>query len=246
MLCKFCRTDQPLCESHIIPELLFRPLYDDKHRAKSIALDGSGPRHIQKGIRERLFCQECEQFLSSRYERYFAEAWYQTNVIPNPVNMQFFEMRGLDGARVHLFHLSFLWRASVASDAQFGVVQLGPHEEPIRQLLRDEDPAAMRRYPVFGSLLYFAHNHKPCTGLVTSPSTSMFDGYRLYGFCYAACFWNFVVSSHEFVSPMREITIAADRIVLPTWPVEEFTPLAKFFEVSSSAAQMRGRPDPWE
>lgn len=79
MTCKLCLEDHDLRRSHIIPEFLFRPLYDEKHRALTFRPDVTGKRVIQKGIRERLLCAKCESHLG-KLESYFATFWYNPDL----------------------------------------------------------------------------------------------------------------------------------------------------------------------
>ncbi|NMC12204.1 MAG: hypothetical protein GYA34_04905 [Chloroflexi bacterium] len=60
--CRLCQNDKKLCFSHIIPEFLFLPIYDEKHRASMIPRGKT--RYEQKGIREYLLCGDCEQIIS--------------------------------------------------------------------------------------------------------------------------------------------------------------------------------------
>ena len=50
-----------LCRSHIIPEFFFKPLYDEKGRYHQYSADPEQKTLVhQKGLREYLFCRECE------------------------------------------------------------------------------------------------------------------------------------------------------------------------------------------
>lgn len=68
--CRLCKNVKPLQESHIIPKFIF----DWMKRTGPGYLRSAGTPNIrrQDGIRERLFCADCEQILS-REERVFAE-----------------------------------------------------------------------------------------------------------------------------------------------------------------------------
>jgi len=69
-ICRLCLHESELRNSHIIPEFVYKPIYDEKHRfdviarAKEIRNDEK-----QKGLREHLLCQSCETKLS-QHERY--------------------------------------------------------------------------------------------------------------------------------------------------------------------------------
>ncbi len=67
-VCKLCRKSAKLSFSHILPEFLFAPIYDDLHRTMLVS-SSEKEKLVQKGVREYLLCQECETKLS-RYEGY--------------------------------------------------------------------------------------------------------------------------------------------------------------------------------
>ena len=70
--CRLCLKKKVLKNSHIIPEFIYSPLYDEKHRFHVLSnMNVSGPAKLQKGIREYLLCGECEGKLS-KYERYMS------------------------------------------------------------------------------------------------------------------------------------------------------------------------------
>ena len=76
MTCALCREKKKLCNSHIIPEFLFKPLYDGKHQIHIISTDSDmKPKKGQKGTREKLLCGDCEGLLS-KYEKYAREVMY--------------------------------------------------------------------------------------------------------------------------------------------------------------------------
>ena len=76
MKCRLCQRERDLCKSHIIPEFLYKPLYDIHHRFNRIPEASNGKvTYEQKGIRERLLCSDCENQLS-RYEKYAKEVLY--------------------------------------------------------------------------------------------------------------------------------------------------------------------------
>jgi len=70
MACKLCNNESKLMNSHIIPEFIYKPLYDEKHRFHVLSTYKKvGKLKEQKGIRENMLCSECEQHIS-RYESY--------------------------------------------------------------------------------------------------------------------------------------------------------------------------------
>ena len=147
--CKLCLQNKKLCDSHIISEFLFKPGYDEIHRINELKANTGNSNYIQKGIREYLLCSDCENLIS-KWEDYSSillkkmeinekkEAVYLKNI-----NYKYFK----------LFHLSILWKASIAKGNEFCNVALGPHEEKLRKKLLNEDAGQSDIYPIIGRML---------------------------------------------------------------------------------------------
>jgi hypothetical protein len=141
--CRLCTTSQELCRSHILPEFLYQPLYDEKHRFSILGLEGE--RYAQRGLTEKLLCHHCEQHLT-RYKKYAAE------IMSGRLGHRFHQrgayiiIEGVDYTRFKLFQLSVLWRASVSKLEFFKLVSLGPHEERLRQMLVGSDPGSPEEF----------------------------------------------------------------------------------------------------
>ena len=56
MNCPLCGNEGNLCESHVVPEFLFKPAYDTSHRLKFFNRGSSGSRIFQKGFHSKLLC----------------------------------------------------------------------------------------------------------------------------------------------------------------------------------------------
>ncbi len=70
--CRLCKKITQLKNSHILPEFFYQTIYDNKHRTIFDSSEKySKARYQQKGIREPLLCENCEQQFS-KYERIVA------------------------------------------------------------------------------------------------------------------------------------------------------------------------------
>lgn len=200
MNCALCLKSAVLQRSHIIPEFLFRALYDDKHRFHVISTDeAERNKYQQKGLREPLLCATCEQQFS-RYERY---ASLVLNGGPN-LEYQFDGpaaiVTGIEYKLFRLFQLSVLWRAGVSRQQFFKDVSLGPHEELLRQVLLAEDPGHSSKY---GCIMFaIIHEGAAQRNLVLQPKRVRFSGLSGYRFVFGGLVWIYVVSSHK---PSAEI-----------------------------------------
>lgn len=194
MLCKLCQQEKELCRSHIIPETAYGPLYDNMHRFFEVTNTQEGLSPLQKGLRERLLCRECEKYLN-KYDSYFADMWYQKGKAPTEVNKEIIAIDGLDYHRFKLFHISVLWRAGIASRDEFREVALAHHERSIRDLILADDPGEGSQYAIFAYVLTFPKDKKVLQGLVTQPFPAELNGVKGFHFIFGGCLWHYVLAS---------------------------------------------------
>ncbi len=195
MKCKLCNLDKKLCNSHIVPESAYGSLYDKKHRFYEVTNLQKKLPLLQKGLRESLLCKQCEQHLN-KYEKYFADIWFQNQLIPNHVPTEIFKISGLDYRRLKLFHMSILWRAGIASREEFANVNLSNHEECLRQLILDDNPGDPNQYSVFGYILVFPRKYQVCNPLLIQPVAV--DLFNVPGFhvTFGGCVWHYLLSNN--------------------------------------------------
>ena len=195
MNCRLCTLDKELRNSHIIPESLFKPLYDDKHRAVHLK-DFEGKNRykklkpLQKGIREKLLCHDCERLLNDRYEKYFKKLWFDKKALPEimPASGSI-TLSGLDYRKFKLFHLSILFRASVSTLSEFKQVSLGKHEEILRRAILNDLDIPENMYVLLCHAIT-KNKSEIQYGLITSPfKLRQPNGYISYGFCFGGCVW---------------------------------------------------------
>jgi hypothetical protein len=103
---------------------------------------------LQKGLREPLLCWDCEQKLSP-YEKYNREILYSGVEITGLRKRNRMEFTGLNYKRVRVFYLSVLWRMSIAGHRFWKEVDLGRHEDKIREMVLGEFPGEPYDYGVY-------------------------------------------------------------------------------------------------
>ncbi|MEI6333114.1 MAG: hypothetical protein WCS87_01015 [Methylococcaceae bacterium] len=206
MTCRLCTLDKELQNSHIIPEFLYKPLYDDKHRAQRLSKIGEQQEYkkrklLQKGLREKLLCFDCEQLLNDRYEKYFKQLWFDEKALPSKFGADTeIKLNGLNYGKFKLFHLSILFRASVSSLPEFEQVTLGVHEKSLREMLIYELSDSDKKYPILCHALTKG-NHEVQYGLITNPfKTRQPSGHTSYSFCFGGCVWCYIIDSREVAS----------------------------------------------
>jgi hypothetical protein len=144
MTCRLCRKSKPLQDSHIVPEFIYKPLYNAKHQLFGLA-GSTKVKIFQKGVREKLLCRECEQQFS-RYENHAARTLFAAGY-PFSTSGAFKVFSGLNYEKLKLFFLSLLWRFAETSLPQLSGASLGLHREKLRVLLGTENPSDHTIYP---------------------------------------------------------------------------------------------------
>lgn len=213
--CRLCQQYGELRFSHIFSEFLYQPTYDEKHKFISVSMHpGQKRKPFQKGFREYLLCQGCEQTLAT-YEDYSAtllrnaDAYRSNNnkeiVIPN-----------FDYQRLKLFGLSLLWRSHTSKLYFFQQVKLGPHAEKLRSMILSAKPGTYLQYPFS---LHKIDGPEIVNQIIAAPTTARFKNHRAYVFLMFGFEWTFIVSSHydditddyPFVGVLPELVILIER-----------------------------------
>ena len=214
MKCRLCLQERNLRKSHVIPEFFYKPLYDGKHRFHVLTTSTEEKSiYLQKGVRERLLCKDCEMSISQveNYARHF----FFAPPGPQDVGLQYEQhndcivIENIDYQKFKLFQLSILWRASIATSDPFSEVCLGPHEERIRQMLVDQDPGDQQLYPCVMVGILRAVN-TPLTEVIMLPTGVRFHGHKGYRFVFGGCAWLFVVSHHRLILPSDDYVLTKD------------------------------------
>jgi hypothetical protein len=212
-VCRLCKEEHTLCDSHIVPEFIYGPVYD-KHRAIGFktTIKGVKPITHQKGLREFMLCGECEKHLNDSYERPNAPVWKALvegksqgglsltyNVTRS--GTETVDVAGVDYASFKLLLLSILWRASVAKRSEYRAVDLGSHEEPIRLMLLERDPGPQLLYPCVLTLL------KPPVRLISAPGRVIFGVHTTCQFILTSLATWYFVSPYTAKESMLEVAI---------------------------------------
>jgi hypothetical protein len=229
MQCALCLKDGQLRDSHILPEFLYESLYDDKHRLQVLSAEPSEPNSLrQKGLKERLLCDACEQSLS---------VWegYARKVIRGelPLTMtgegSLIRIEGLDYRSFKLFQLSILWRAGVSRQRFFEYVALGRHQEQLRSLLLNGDPGSPDRYACF--MFGITYESGKVVDLISQPERKRALGQVAYSFVFGGFMWAYLVASQDAPIHMRSATLREDgSTVIQRQSAASMTNLMNFYD----------------
>jgi hypothetical protein len=198
MACRLCLKEKLLQKSHIVPEFVYKELYNNKHQL--FALSGTTKAQIlQKGAREPLLCWDCEQKFS-RYEDYAAKTLFGPNVARGVVQGPFKVLSGLDYRNLKLFLLSILWRFGETSLPMLTGARLGPHREILRKLLDVANPGHHSLYPCV--ITDVSLDGKSLRQWIIPPKRSRFDSHWVWNMVLGSYLLSFYVSNHPVHVPI--------------------------------------------
>jgi len=146
--CKLCLEQTDLIQSHIIPELFYKSLYE-KDTHKFITMSTDTDRNIslhQKGLREHLMCSRCDGNIIGKYDTYIAK-WLSQHTENTFKQSRTTLFKNEDYRLFRLFHLSLLWRFHIAESNLYNAVDLGENAEVIRKMLLNGNPGEANFYP---------------------------------------------------------------------------------------------------
>ena len=185
---KLCHRSRKLRRSHIIPEFLYLPLYDERHRAvKVTSAKNEKVEFIQKGIREPLLCQECETKIS-RYERYAAPITKAIALRLQISDIKTVTTISVDYAQFKLFQMSLIWRASISIHPMFASVDLGDNAERLRRLIYEGKPGEPHE---FGCMILGLPATRVLHRMIWSPAKDELDGEPCIRLQTGALLWYF-------------------------------------------------------
>lgn len=192
--CKLCLEKPAVRRSHIIPEFMYKHHYDDKHRMFLLSTAHQEPnRRISKGVYERLLCKDCETRLSV-YEQYCHDLINVSCPCTLDRNAHL-ELHGVNYHKLKLFQMLMLWRAGASQRPEFRKVELGPHQEKLRQMILSNDPGEAWQYPCM-MILILDDGFDP-QGFTIMPLARKLHGHSIYTFIAGGLAWLYCVSSHR-------------------------------------------------
>lgn len=152
LVCKLTGNIGKPIKSHIIPASFFE-VHNQKYPPLIMGnKSGSFPKISRQGVYDQeIVIQEGEDILK-RLDQYGYETLVKNKKDFEPIVLNSevlgFKLVDYDYARLKLFVLSILWRASVSKKAEFSKVSLGPHEEIFRKMILDHQPCDPEVYSV--------------------------------------------------------------------------------------------------
>lgn len=225
-ICKLCGLEKPLIKkAHIIPDFMYNGMFDEKHQIlfTPITPKAPAPKVIQKrytGEYEgNLLCSNCDnKLLGDYYENYASRVLYGGKLdseecpefqnIKNINGIDLLKCTKVNYHKFKLFLLSILWRSSISKRPFFKEVELGEHEDKIREMLLTKDAGGIEAYPI--NIFTYKHTGNIASELISQPRRlKNKEGLEYYSFLIAGYFYFFYINSFtsKFSHKILEITI---------------------------------------
>lgn len=208
MQCCLCLLERKLIDAHIIPKFFFRYLYpNEKIEGKPLLLvNSSGGRFLSSRIGpydKNILCQECDNKIGE-YDDYakkiFIDKWPTTNTNDDRVII----LQNIDYKRLKLFLLSLLWRASISGHDIFSKVNIGPFEDVLRDMIRNNNPGGPLEFPII--ITQFSQGDLPedVGKNIQDPIRERIDGINFVSF-YLPKFYKIYIKVDKRDSPIMTI-----------------------------------------
>lgn len=176
MICKLCNGEKILVKAHIIPEGFFRPL---RHGSTVPEIHsntkGVFPKRSPIGVYDKnILCEKCDKYLGlwDEYaQKLLIQNFSESNAVYNGSTKVAYQINSYDYKKLKLFFLSLLWRASISSQPFFKKIQIGAHENILKEMIRNSNPGEPYDYAV--SLAKFSD---PRIKEMLDPHTTRFSG----------------------------------------------------------------------
>lgn len=237
---------EPIRHSHIVPEFLYRPYYDE--RGRLVAIDNTEPspvQYIQKGFRYPLLCDGCESFLNDEYEKPFKRLWTDGSPLPSIAFRRYYKLRIAEPQVIRLFLLSVLWRAAVCPVPPFALVRIQEHEVRLAEMIRERNAGAFDDYPIFAVLPLLPDSKRVAPVLLT-PYKIDFNEVPTIVIAFGGCIWHFMMTRGTEQIPFRQLVLtdqgAMRVLALDSWKIKA---IRDSYTKQFQNAEREGWVEPW-
>lgn len=159
MICQLCLENKPLIKrSHIIPNFMYKGLFDEKHKIINVNLNNfSDVTYQQSGFKDPdILCAHCDNVVIGKLERYASNYIFgnkenmETEFFPgDSIHMPYIRFKNLDYTILKLFFLSILWKSHISKNRFFREIDLGKkYAEEIRKMILYHDAGPEDQFEV--------------------------------------------------------------------------------------------------
>lgn len=207
MKCKLCLQDKPLIKAHIIPDFMYRNLYDENHQIHKVNFLDDDKIHTKKiptgTYDKKILCADCDNNIISPYENYAKMIIYGGDVrteddpsfqrMKNQFGLESMRISNINYTKFKLFLLSLLFRGSVTCQTLFKDVKLKPEDkEKIRLMLLNGDAGDFYDYPCVIMTFVDTSLHKD---LIASPRKDINE--ERFNYVIDGIIYSFIVSKEN-------------------------------------------------
>ena len=185
MNCKLCGKDEKLIKAHIIPESLWPHRKLGGKQVVYSSLSKYYPKKSPKGIYDTtILCENCEKRFSpwDGYAQSLLLSDFKDNYIIENGKKVCFEIKDYAYAKLKLFFISLLWRASVSTHEFFQGVNAGNYENQLRNMIIKNDPGNEDSFSVLLARWDDAAIKQGIGMGILSPWKRRFSGINYYSF----------------------------------------------------------------
>ena len=192
---------------------MYQDLFDEKHRYHEVIVNKEYPlrnKPRQSGVYEPdILCSTCDNKKIGGLETYASQALYggiELTIENGAINSsKYIRVQGLDYSKFKLFLLSVLWRASISNLPVFQHVNLGKHEQIIRDKLLKNDPGSSDEYPC--AIFTYLHHDNNYHQIIAEPKCNSSDQQQICAFLIGGNLFVFFSHIDEKTEWVRHATI---------------------------------------
>lgn len=216
-VCRYCNKREASVRAHIIPRSFFVAHQEESGPAQiiSTARDHYPKRSPIGEYDSNILCAECESTFSEYDDygyRFFHDREEIETLYPGTEG-EAYRLPSVDYAKLKLFLLSVLWRASVSERDFYNRVSLGPYEKVILECLRDQDPKLSQEFAV----IFQIYDYESALVPILAPMRIQLENVNFYQLILNGFNVWMKVDKRPVPKPFDELALSPDRplIVLP-------------------------------
>lgn len=152
MNCRLCEqplTDKNKCDAHIFPRGLLKHMSPEEFgKLLIVGTDMGKKKRAPIGSYDsNILCNKCDNKIG-HYDDYALTFVNSAKLEDHPVGVGW-RVKNIDGHKLKLFCMSYVWRASITTRAEFKGIDLGTkHEEQLRRLILNDNHGGPDDYTV--------------------------------------------------------------------------------------------------
>lgn len=214
MICRLCLQEKELVKAHVIPEAFFVAINTDRSNPSKLITnaDKKFPKKSPIGVYDKkILCSECESIFGM-YDDYAISVFRDKKVAFKDLTING-KLEGYlvesDYKKLKFFFISMLWRAGVSTHDFYAKVNLGPHQEALRVLVKERTETPPAKY----SVLLAQFSDDPEIVPMLGPWRNKVEGGWHYNFVFYGYQATIRVASHPLSSEVKGFILSPEKEV---------------------------------